>query len=630
MRVRRSKLTKSIIVAVGIAVILLLGGAGFVLDFPTSAERFETSDKTTYLNDDVQTIFSIPVETGTFAYDNLNRDEAIPFGPNSIFFTDEGNVLVGNWVDNTATELSLTGDLINRVKFSEASAINDVRKIHGRYYALDRTADGTQVVSDIGERTKTQKNTFRFSAGDASAQFGEIATTDLEGRERALDKSKRQRPDQLVISAGRPFDADANSLKIWRGKTMIAEWKAANPIAETRLLGSLPNGEFFVMIYEMIGADRILFDQRVIRFDASGNVLAMARVPQDQFYNIANDAALAADGNVYILMPREKSLDVLRLNFWSELPDLTYPESKEVLSEPEAAVASLSRASTTRSQIHNVANYYFTTWTNIPASRITGTCRVKPSYLTTGQAYASVPYSWGGWDSPLDLLNKMSGSTVYLAGHVADYNSSCARIPAGVDCSGFVGQAWANPGHPFSTRNVVSSGYANVIDWSQLRKGDGLVIPGHMLLYVSGKYGNSFSTWEATAAPGAHRALAWSRSWSDIRNYTPIRYVGLSVTNPTARMSASSPGRVQYENSSGLYYVTSSNGSIGFTFDAARSVSNGGSIQTWKWKINGTEVSQSSRFNYTLGRGNHTVTLTVTNTDGGISTASLIISINLR
>ena len=548
----------------------------------------------------------------------------MPHGPNSIFFTDEGNVLVGNWVDNTATELSLTGDVLTKVKFDEATAINDVRKFNGRYYAIDRTAEGTQVVSDVGERTKTERTTFRFSASDGSANVGEIATADLEGKERALDRSKRQRPDNLTVSPGRPFDAEANLLKVWRGKTLIAEWKAVNPIAETRLLGSLTNGDFYVVVYEMIGSDRILFDHRVLHFNTNGDLIEMARVPQDQYYNVANDAALAADGSVYILMPREKNMDVIRLNFRSELPDVTLPEPKGDLVEPEAEAAAVSLPSTTRAQIETVANNYFTTSTYVPASRVTGTCRVKPSYITGAGNYASVPYSWGGSDLPLDFANKMGGSTIVLAGHAAGYYSSCNVRPAGADCSGAVGQLWKNPAHPFSTSDVLSAGYASVIDWTQLWKGDALNRAGrHIFAYVSGSYGNSFSTWEATADPGTHRMLAWSRSWSDVRNYQPIRYYGLSVTNPTARMSAISTYGVQWENSTGTYQV-SPGGSVVFTFDADRSSANAGSIDGWTWKINGTQVRTGvSRFNYTLARGTHDVSLAVTNTNGGISTTWL-------
>ena len=122
--------------------------------------------------------------------------------------------------------------------------------------------------------------------------------------------------------------------------------------------------------------------------------------------------------------------------------------------------------------------------------------------------------------------------------------------------------------------------------------------------------------------------LAWQRSWSDVRNYQPVRYNGLAVTNPTARMSAISSHGIQWENSTGTYQV-SPGGSIVFTFDAARSSANVGSIDGWTWKINGTQVRAGvSRFNYTLGRGSHDVSLSVTNTDGGTSTTSLRIIVN--
>jgi hypothetical protein len=602
---------------------------GLFVGAPTWAQRFGIIDKTANQQDNAQTVISIPVETGTFTYKNLNQDEAMPYGPNSISITDEGNVLVGNSLDNTATELSPAGDIITKVKFAEATAINDVRKLNGRYFAIDRTADAAQVVSDIGEKTKTGKDSFRFSAPGGWANVSEIAIADLQGRENALGStSMRQRPDKISISPGRPFDENANVLRVWRNSTLIAEWEATRPIAETRLLGSLSNGDFFVMVYEMIGTDRILFDQRVLHFDANGNVIEMARVPQYQYYNVANDTVLAADGNVYVLMPLEKSLDVIRLNFKSRLPDLETIASTIEDPQPDTGALSLTLPSVTRQQIESAANYYFNTPTYVPASRVNATCRIKPSYITGAGSYNSVPYSWGQWDSPRDFSNKMSGSTTIYAGHVANFYSSCSVRPAGVDCSGFVGQTWGLPGHPFYTGNVVSSGYARTISWQELRKGDALNWSGnHIMLFVSGSYGNSISTWEATGDPGIEKAARNVRPWSQARNYQPIRYNGLAVTNPTARISATSSYGVQYEGSTGTYNV-SPGGSILFTFDSARSSSNAGSINSWTWKINGTLVSQGSRFSFTLGRGIHTVSLKVTNTEGGSSTASLQITIN--
>src|ERR1041384_1627134 len=171
-------------IAIVIASVVITGS---IVSFPTSAQRFEiieTNIANQDRTDDYQTIVSIPVETGTLSYENLNKTEAVPFGPNSISITAAGNILVGNWVDNTATELSLDGYLVNRIQFTNVTAINDVKNINDRYYALDRTADDTAVVSDIGERTATAKNTFRFSADDKSVEVGEIAVADLEGRER--------------------------------------------------------------------------------------------------------------------------------------------------------------------------------------------------------------------------------------------------------------------------------------------------------------------------------------------------------------------------------------------------------------------------------------------------------------
>ncbi|MCA1626289.1 MAG: hypothetical protein LC778_21365, partial [Acidobacteria bacterium] len=58
-------------------------------------------------------------------------------------------------------------------------------------------------------------------------------------------------------------------------------------------------------------------------------------------------------------------------------------------------------------------------------------------------------------------------------------------------------------------------------------------------------------------------------------------------------------------------------------FSAARSSDADGTVTAWEWKIDGNVVSTASSFAYGLNHGNHTVSLTVTDNQGGVSQAAV-------
>lgn len=625
-----------------IVTLFALVGANVILPgrFLASAQHEETAKIArpgVSVDDYYETIVSIPVKSGIFAYSNLGQNEKAPHGPNSISISDEGSFIIGNHVDNTVTELSRTGEIVNRMKFDDATAIMDAVKVSGEFFALDRGADQPYVLSIYGYKVAdAPTDAFRLSTDNNAHFVSSPKVTRADGQDIAIfSGTKANRTDKLKVRPGNPSLEDANYLKVWLGMRQIVSWRASHPIVETRLLGSTAQGDFFVVVLEIVSEHSIVLDQKVLHFNFEGKLLNQARVPQEQAIPIDNDTVLSHEGDVFVLMPREESLDIIKLKFKDSLAPLRVVEDAPIPPMPiedtnaattaQTLLISASVPTVTRQQIANIANWYFNSSTYIPAVSISGSCRKKPSYLGTAKSYPSVPYSWGGGDSPADFANKMSRNVV--AGHNANYYSTCSVLPAGVDCSGFVAQTWGMPGHPFSTSSVVSGGYAYSINRAQLRQGDALNLSGtHILLYVRDD-NNTVWTWESTGDPGAERALAWQRSWKSLSNYVFLRYTGLPVTQPSPRITTTSNWGVVYEYSTAVYTVSPGQ-SIYFTFDSSRSSANVGGIDSRTWKINGSTVSNAQSFGYWLGRGTHNIALTVINSDGGSSTATQQIVIN--
>ena len=74
-------------------------------------------------------------------------------------------------------------------------------------------------------------------------------------------------------------------------------------------------------------------DQTVHYIGADGAFLGVARVPLNEFrYTPKRSIAINTKGEVFVLLPRSESIDVIRLNFFKKLEPLI----------PEAAVPSIT------------------------------------------------------------------------------------------------------------------------------------------------------------------------------------------------------------------------------------------------------------------------------------------------
>ncbi len=88
---------------------------------------------------------------------------------------------------------------------------------------------------------------------------------------------------------------------------------------------------------------------------------------------------------------------------------------------------------------------------------------------------------------------------------------------------------------------------------------------------------------------------------------------------PTARFTMTSGSQSAIEGQT--LNVISPTGPVFVNFFAARSSDPDGTVIGWEWKIDGNVVSTASSFAYGLNHGSHTVSLFVTDNQGGVSQA---------
>lgn len=612
-------------------------------------------------------VFRIGGDTKALPYSRPaeNAIDTPVIGPVALSVKDNGDFIITNQADNSVTTFSrASGALISEAKFADATALLGAVETSGRIYAIDSDGIQSRILaapaiakneslinmesrSEVAAILPEDVNAARISTRDG------LALETSTGDRIRLDGSTNVQASTLpVVAPGNAFAPNANQVRISVGRKSVSV-HLANPVAQAFLLGVLRSGEFYVYIVEFAGSQDLALDHKVLHFSTAGVLIDQARVPADErLFPVPSGTALAPTGGVYSLIPRENGdVDIVQLSFMKSLPtlipkapieDLLTVKGTSSVSFATITSASLALPQLTRSQIQSNAAYLAAASATTSVDNITnpsGCTRAVPTEFTkTNGKYnaGSYPeaYAWGKSDLPDAYQRNLQNG--YLAGNNQGADATGCKskagtnMIAGTDCSGFVGNALQLYGHLFYTGNIETKGVVQAIDRSALASGDILNKSGdhgHMVIFDRSD-NNSLWVWEATGGFGG-KVGHFQHQWTDFPSsgYTAYRYRGLIVPAPTAHITAISPNGIAYENSSTLFQVNPGQ-RITFSLDSSKSTANSGQIVTRRWTLDGSNVSSSTSTSVTLGAGLHKIALDVTNSEGGVATASLIIAIN--
>lgn len=106
-------------------------------------------------------------------------------------------------------------------------------------------------------------------------------------------------------------------------------------------------------------------------------------------------------------------------------------------------------------------------------------------WWTPGLPAKSVPYKWGGFDTPESFLKALKDGK--KAGDVAtkwkrsNGDAVVSEESTGIDCSGFVSRCWLLP-KPYSTKQLPEI-CQPLASWDDLQTGDILLKDGHVILF---------------------------------------------------------------------------------------------------------------------------------------------------
>lgn len=264
-------------------------------------------------------------------------------------------------------------------------------------------------------------------------------------------------------------------------------------------------------------------NQSVRHYDASGNLLGIAKVPlADQYVYVSQDLTLGLDGAVYALITKFDHAEVQRLGFSTEANPVYLSNLNDDIVVNTDQINDVQKGCRSRNNMMNTASGYTGNYRYLNNTNINGSCpgRTKPRYLGSPGNYYSVSYDWHGSDTVSSWNNAMANN--YQAGDIDTSGSEgCSR---GVDCSGFVSRVWGVSRYGTCGLEDISTQLSST---SNLLRGDIMnkcsTTPRHTILFSSFA-SNGMNGYESTTANQYDRVVSIYHSWSSLSNYVPRRY----------------------------------------------------------------------------------------------------------
>jgi hypothetical protein len=99
--------------------------------------------------------------------------------------------------------------------------------------------------------------------------------------------------------------------------------KSSGQLMSLRLLHVFDDGGFLLGREDVMNGSPIQVDWTIHYIDAAGNEAGVARVPLSEFFSTQGQKiSVGRDGQVYLILPREKASDIIRLHFFQQLGPL--------------------------------------------------------------------------------------------------------------------------------------------------------------------------------------------------------------------------------------------------------------------------------------------------------------------
>ena len=504
---------------------------------------------------EAKTMFSVPVGKDGIQYEKGETEDTLTWGPPAFTVAPDGSFWIADTVGNRLLNYDANGNMQNKINLDDLDdpvvGVGDLEVTTSGVFVLDIAAVTPKVVHLSFSGTRLENYEIPESFGLENGLTG-IAVG--ENNEILIELENGAQIYQLVDSQGKISrihlegyirngqqytihpsnlkysDATHGSIAV---DNKIIETLVTHNLGSLQLININEDNSFYIAVEE-VGDDSIIqVDQTVRRYDATGKLTGLARVPISKNHTyIAHNVAVCPDKTVYVMTTGLNKVKIQRLRFLKSLRPILSPVPKDA----EKSIESDKNGGTTsvvsyitRSSVISNANTYVNNRKYLNSTNINGTCagRGQPGWLKGKKAgtYYSVAYDWGGMDSVSEYNSYMDSG--YIAGDIDTDNpnpsndgsvgvESCSR---GVDCSGFVQRVWGITGAKLGTWDLASSSKVKAITFSELKSGDILNNAGIHVVLFSSSNSNGVYVYESVVEYNCDRVVKRNTKWT--------RYTGI-------------------------------------------------------------------------------------------------------
>lgn len=304
-----------------------------------------------------ETIIQIPVGENGILYRGAGVVDMEPIGPNGLVVTTDGVFIIGDAFGNRLLRYDLEGTRLDDIDLTPLDILNisdmvgageflyileiSFKTLPERYRVNQITTDGDLVYQhDLPKGFHLEDGLCGLAIG-YSAEGQALPLVELRG-ERSnyfmVPDSANSPPQEVTAlsvygrdlrqQSARPGEVAVLGVGEKEFRSMMTEGGMVN------LLSGRPDGSLYLQREDVVAWNPYITTDITIHFISSaGEPLGVARYPiMDWYFYILRFLTLGPDGNVYGLITREKSVDVLRLNFYRNLEPLLPQAAKPIIT----------------------------------------------------------------------------------------------------------------------------------------------------------------------------------------------------------------------------------------------------------------------------------------------------------
>jgi len=294
-----------------------------------------------------ETLITIPVDKDSIIQYKINPDSIQ--GPNAIAILPDENFLIADPVSDRLLRYDQTGRLLSTIELGELGIgyVRDLRVDSNEIFLLETsyqkyrvhrlTLDGSLIASEdvpynFPIDAMSSDNTLEGGLTGIAIDCEGRTILEVTGGSRLFPLSDVQnQPDPSLITQG--LLCNGKRYFVSRsGSRMDPQVSAGEILYQTQLtygfgglnfLDVFPDGTLYLIRDDVVTEPAITVDETLHYVGTDGIIQGVARVPISEFYYpIMRNAVINLKGEVFVLLPNEDSLNIVRLNFYRELKPL--------------------------------------------------------------------------------------------------------------------------------------------------------------------------------------------------------------------------------------------------------------------------------------------------------------------